>query len=218
MKESTSKEKILKKIRDALVNGMPTPYEGVDGGVGVFHKPDADYREEAFAEALIRENGRFVFCKDVDELTRGLHSLLSKKGIQQVFSGENFLFGLLKELNVRVAGETEELATCGAAVTGCEALVVRHGSVVLSSRQLMSRRGFITPPVHIVVATNKQLLDEPKDVFRFLQAKYGKEIPSLISFVTGPGRTADIEKNLVIGAHGPKELYIFMLDISATFE
>ncbi len=218
MKESTSKEKVLKKIRDALVNGMPAPYEGVDGSVGVFHKPDADYREEAFAEALIREKGRFVFCKDVDELTSGLQTLLSQKGIKQVFCSENFLFGLLKELKVGISGETEDLHGCGAAVTGCEALVVRHGSVVLSSRQAMSRKGFITPPVHIVVATNKQLADEPKDVFRFLQARYGKEIPSLITFVTGPGRTADIEKNLVIGAHGPKELYIFMLDISSTFQ
>lgn len=218
MKESTSKEKVLKKIRDALVNGMPAPYEGVDGSAGAFRKSEAEYREEAFAEALIRVNGHFVFCKDIDELTRGLHSLLSHKGIQKVFCGETFLFGLLKELKAGIVAETEELSGCGAAVTGCEALVVRHGSVVMSSRQAMSRKGFITPPVHIVVATNKQLIDEPKDVFRFLQTRYGKEIPSLISFVTGPGRTADIEKNLVLGAHGPKELYIFMLDIAATLE
>ena len=214
MKESTSKEKVLKKIRDALVNGMPVPYEGVDSGVGVFHKPGTDYREEAFAEALIQANGRFVFCRDIDELTDGLHTLLSQKGIRKVFCGETFIFGLLKELEVEIAGEGEELSGCKAAVTGCEALVVRHGSVVLSSRQTMSRKGFITPPVHIVVATNKQLVDEPRDVFRFMQARYGKDIPSLISFATGPSRTADIEKNLVLGAHGPKELYIFMLDIS----
>lgn len=214
MKESTSKEKVLKKIRDALVNATPAPYEGVDSGMGVFRKPEADYREEAFAEALIRVNGQFVFCKDVDELTAGLHTLLSQKGIQKVFCGEPFLFGLLNELRLEIAEAAEELSACQATVTGCEALVVRHGSVVLSSRQTLSRRGFITPPVHIVVATNKQLVDEPKDAFRFLQARYGKEIPSLISFVTGPSRTADIEKNLVLGAHGPKELYIFMLDIS----
>jgi L-lactate dehydrogenase complex protein LldG len=34
----------------------------------------------------------------------------------------------------------------------------------------------------------------------------------MISVVTGPGRTADIEKTLVMGAHGPKEVYLFMAD------
>ncbi len=218
MKESTSKEKVLKKIRDALVNGMPAPYEGVGSGMGVFPKPEADYREEAFAEALIRVNGGFVFCKDVDELTDGLSALLSQKEIQQVFCGEPFLFGLLNELKIEVAKATEELSDCRATVTGCEALVVRHGAVVLSGRQALSRRGFITPPVNILVATNQQWVDDHKDAFRFLQARYGKEIPSLISFVTGPGRTADIEKKLVLGAHGPKELYVFMLDISVPIQ
>jgi len=34
----------------------------------------------------------------------------------------------------------------------------------------------------------------------------------MISLITGPSRTADIEKTLVMGAHGPKELYVFLLD------
>jgi L-lactate dehydrogenase complex protein LldG len=46
----------------------------------------------------------------------------------------------------------------------------------------------------------------------FLQKKYRDKLPSQISFATGPSRTADIEKTLVVGVHGPKEVYCFLLD------
>ena len=42
--------------------------------------------------------------------------------------------------------------------------------------------------------------------------KYGNNIPSLITFATGPSRTADIEKTLVVGVHGPKEVYLFLVE------
>jgi L-lactate dehydrogenase complex protein LldG len=51
-----------------------------------------------------------------------------------------------------------------------------------------------------------------KDAFEFLQQKYGEQLPSQISFATGPSRTADIEKTLVVGVHGPKEVFCFLLD------
>jgi L-lactate dehydrogenase complex protein LldG len=51
-----------------------------------------------------------------------------------------------------------------------------------------------------------------KDGFKLLKNKYGHNTPSLISTITGPSRTADIEKTLVLGAHGPKELFVFLLD------
>jgi L-lactate dehydrogenase complex protein LldG len=46
----------------------------------------------------------------------------------------------------------------------------------------------------------------------FVQKKYGDKLPSMISLVTGASRTADIEKTLVLGAHGPKELVLFLID------
>jgi L-lactate dehydrogenase complex protein LldG len=47
---------------------------------------------------------------------------------------------------------------------------------------------------------------------RLIRKKYEDGFPSLISFITGPSRTADIEKTLVMGAHGPKELYVFLIE------
>ena len=67
-------------------------------------------------------------------------------------------------------------------------------------------------PVHICIAYTKQLVYDIKDGLQLLKEKYGKQLPSLITFATGPSRTADIEKTLVVGVHGPKEVYCFLVD------
>jgi L-lactate dehydrogenase complex protein LldG len=51
-----------------------------------------------------------------------------------------------------------------------------------------------------------------KDGLIALKEKYQQFLPSMISFATGPSRTADIEKTLVVGVHGPKEVYCFVID------
>jgi L-lactate dehydrogenase complex protein LldG len=70
------------------------------------------------------------------------------------------------------------------------------------------RRMNIFPPVHIVWAYSDQLVPFISDAFEKLKKKYGNDVPSQVSIVTGPSRTADIEKTLVMGAHGPKELIV----------
>jgi L-lactate dehydrogenase complex protein LldG len=45
-----------------------------------------------------------------------------------------------------------------------------------------------------------------------LKDKYAGNIPSLITLATGPSRTADIEKTLVVGVHGPAEVYVFLVE------
>ena len=45
-----------------------------------------------------------------------------------------------------------------------------------------------------------------------IKTKYENNLPSIITLATGPSRTADIEKTLVVGVHGPKEVFCFLLD------
>ena len=66
------------------------------------------------------------------------------------------------------------------------------------------------PETHIVVADQSQLTDYLDRALEILQNKYKNELPSLISNITGPSRTADIEKTLVMGMHGPKSLIVII--------
>ena len=70
----------------------------------------------------------------------------------------------------------------------------------------------VFPETHLIYARASQLVPELKDALKGIKERYGKELPSMISMITGPSRTADIEKTLVMGAHGPRQLYVFMVD------
>jgi L-lactate dehydrogenase complex protein LldG len=212
MKESTSKEKVLKKVRDALVNKMLPPYESVDLESPVHAAPDSEFLDVSFAEAFSKVNGQFIYCADYEELSSNLKSLLAEKNINKLFCGETFFSGLLDDKGIGCIKDCKDLDECQASLTGCEVLVSRLGTIVMSSKQGGGRRSFIYPPVHIVIANTRQLVWDIKDAFHFLNKKYDGVLPSMITFVTGPSRTADIEKTLVHGAHGPKEVYLFLIE------
>jgi L-lactate dehydrogenase complex protein LldG len=82
----------------------------------------------------------------------------------------------------------------------------------MSSAQTSGRSASVYAPVHICIAFTNQLVYDIKDALQATKEKYGSNIPSLITFATGPSRTADIEKTLVVGVHGPKEVFVFLLE------
>jgi L-lactate dehydrogenase complex protein LldG len=90
--------------------------------------------------------------------------------------------------------------------------VARLGTIVMSSRVAPGRRMMVFPEIHLVLAYASQLVPDLRHAFQKLKAKFGENYPSLVSLITGPSRTADIEKTLVMGAHGPRELYVFLID------
>jgi L-lactate dehydrogenase complex protein LldG len=116
----------------------------------------------------------------------------------------------LEEQGTIVAGAETDFASMTLGITACECLVARTGSVVVSAHGASGRRMNVFPPIHVVVATASQLVNYLDDAISLVKKKYGENYPSTISFITGPSRTADIEKTLVLGAHGPKELFVFI--------
>jgi L-lactate dehydrogenase complex protein LldG len=65
--------------------------------------------------------------------------------------------------------------------------------------------------VHVVVATPDKIVATLADAFDALRERHSGGLPSMLSFITGPSRTGDIERILVLGAHGPKELFVILV-------
>lgn len=217
MKAAASKESILKKIRKALSESTPLPFPSSEGNHSVF-QPAPDDLDLLFAEQFGKLQGKFVFCLNHQELELQLALLAKQNNFQKIYCREEELrSGITEEALRSVLLEDqspEALKNCDAAITGCECLVARTGTIVLSSAQASGRTSSVYAPVHICIATTSQLVYDIKDGLRLLKEKYGTSLPSFISFASGPSRTADIEKTLVVGVHGPKEVYLFLVDNS----
>ncbi len=207
---SKAKENILKKIRQALVTPVTIPFaESGDSG-NVFHAPTQDL-DITFAEAFTKLQGQFAFCFDHAEMVEQLQVLAERKQWTKLFCNQPVLKQLFGKYNWPLDWYNQ-LADCQASITTCEALVARTGTMILSSIASGGRTPSVYAPVHICIAYTSQLVYDVRDGLEMLQEKYRAELPSLISFASGPSRTADIEKTLVTGVHGPKEVFCFLVE------
>ncbi|MEO9144137.1 MAG: lactate utilization protein [Ginsengibacter sp.] len=210
MKISSSKEKILKKIREALSNPVPLPFPKSEGNHSVF-QPQSEELEILFAEEFTKLMGKFAFCLNETDAQDQIKALSVQKKWKHIYCVE-------KELTTLLSGEgfpeinSSSLADCDVAVTSCNYLVARTGSIVMSSAQKSGRTVSAYSPIHICIAYTDQLVYDTRDALKGLKKKYGNNLPSFITFAAGPSRTEDIEKTLVIGVHGPKEVYLFLID------
>ncbi len=210
MKISSSKENILKKIRQALSNPVPVPFPKSEGNNSVFGLSSQDLEIE-FAEEFTKLQGKFAFCIDDTDLALQLQQLIIEKKWEHIYCAESKIQPIVSRIKP-IGANGSTLASCDAAITSCECLIARTGTIVLSSAQPSGRTASVYAPIHICIAYADQLVYELKEGLQIVKEKYSGNLPSLITFVTGPSRTADIEKTLVVGVHGPKEVYLFLVD------
>ena len=209
MESQGARNKILKKIKQALKSPVAVPFPDQVSDTPIFipteHELTIDFAQK-FTELL----GKFIYCADEGELAQQLSALIKSKKWEKIYSQESGWLDDMSEYQFDPV-TTDDLAGCDAAITLCEHLVARTGTIVLSSQQLSGRSSSVYAPVHICIAYTHQLVFDISDSLQQFK-KEADHIPSMISFATGPSRTADIEKTLVVGVHGPKEVYCFLVD------
>ncbi|MBU6309173.1 MAG: LUD domain-containing protein [Planctomycetes bacterium] len=109
------------------------------------------------------------------------------------------------------AFDKNALEACDAGITACDAAVAQTGSILVSSATCGGRALSILPHVHVVVVSLDQIVATLGDALDLVRSHYAGRLPSMLSFITGPSRTGDIERILVLGAHGPKELIVILV-------
>jgi L-lactate dehydrogenase complex protein LldG len=193
---------------------LPKPFPEVEATpIRDVFQPRHASLEETFAEAFIALGGKFIYCANELELFDALHQLIDDRDWAQTLCADSALLDRLHRGGLSfIRPAREGVEDSDACVTGCEALVARTGSVILSSAQPGGRIAPVYYPVHIIVARPGQLVEDLGDGLTAMLQKSGEALPSLINLNTGPSRTADIEKTLVVGVHGPKEVFVFFVD------
>lgn len=217
-----SREKILRRIREALAVKAPARHlHGAASGhapqdwlppvlptkgeqLSLFEKNSADLKTD------VRR------CADGAAVGRELAALAREDGWKSVGShkfalGSEAVGGLgLPIVRTDEAYEALDLERCDAGISGCECLVAQTGGILVTSSSSGGRALSVLPPHHVVIASDAQLVGDLADAFALLRRNHS-ELPAFASFITGPSRTGDIERILVLGAHGPKKLTVLLV-------
>ncbi len=99
-------------------------------------------------------------------------------------------------------------------VTSADFCVAGTATLALTARRGQSRSTSLLPSIHVAIIKASQLIEEIKELHAILQ---WSEDPDLrgpdrsLTLISGPSKTADIEATMIHGAHGPRELYIYVI-------
>ena len=187
---SSSRDKILARVRDAV--RTPAHRPAAASSTVVF--PPVTNPEERFREEFLMLKGELIDSKEkLREFLAGFPKIATDGSdlVQQAVGAGN-------------AGVRE--ADVG--VTSCDCLIAQLGAIIVTPNSAGGRALSVLPPVHLVVARRDQLQPELATALAFIRQRYDGRWPSTLSIIAGPSRTGDIEKILVMGAHGPKRLVV----------
>ena len=206
----TAKERMLKDIRQALVHKRDNPYPEFEDSP--LYKEEEESLDVTFAREFTAISGKFVYCDGEIAIVENLIGLVEELKTTKIFAWEPSIQQLLSHYGFPILNSDKDFDQAEVGITTCEALIARNGSIMISSANAGGRRLSIYPPVHVVFAKASQLVMDIKHAMALINERYGYQLPTMLTTITGPSRTADIEKKLVLGAHGPKDLYVFLIE------
>jgi L-lactate dehydrogenase complex protein LldG len=214
---------IFQRIRKALATkahahhgeGLPS----IDEMRRVMPPVAATFDEQLalFAKNATDLRATFIVVKDEQHLAAQLKTLRDAEKWQRIATHKSEIAQPqaaaldLPTLLTDDGYEKSALESCDVGISECDALVAQTGTVLVTSLSAGGRALSCLPPHHIVIACSEQLVGDLPSAFARIKQKHAGNYPSMISFITGPSRTGDIERILVLGAHGPKKLTVLLV-------
>lgn len=203
----TAKERILKKLRKASPRVPAYAHVPLPAPV---REPQPENLAEQFRAELQKNSTLFYTCPHDQALVETLKKIISDNS-QPLFCAESALQEVLKKAGITFFSHNTDFLKTNTLLSTAECLIARSGSLLVSAAQPAGRRGNVFAHNHIVVGRQEQLVPDLKQAYQLVFSRYKEQLPSSLSLITGPSRTADIEKTLVLGAHGPKKLTVILV-------
>lgn len=211
----SSRSNILNRIRKGLQQPANRPPPAPPGNL--FQPIQPENLLSRFEQEFRNLRGEFHISRDWENAQNWVQLISEQLQFQSIaVSPHPDTIEVSRKISSHVlTGKSEygkNLSDFDLGISICDSLVARTGSVIITSQSGFGRVLSILPPAHLIVARRSQLLPDLDDAYRLLKIRYPMSWPSMLSIITGPSRTADIEKIIVLGAHGPKKLLVLLLD------
>jgi len=212
--ENLSRGRILERIRTALRTPAPRPAGA--GGRKIF-APVTDMADR-FQKECAANITECVVTPDMRASARAAADILASLPAGEVFVQDTSSLRRLAQewqgaRDIQWSSEGGPKESVQATITMAEALVALTGSVLVSSG-CGGRGASVVAPVHIVLASFDQLVPDLDAAFARMRERNTAFQNSYVCLITGSSRTADIEKILVMGAHGPIRLIVVLAESS----
>jgi L-lactate dehydrogenase complex protein LldG len=97
-------------------------------------------------------------------------------------------------------------------ITSAECAIAETGSLLMAHAFGNERVASLLPPVYVAIVERAQIVPDLFDVVEHFQSQVPGDLPSNLTFITGPSKTGDIESKLVTGVHGPGKWHVIVID------
>lgn len=205
-----SRKEILQKINQAL-EVKTTPCEIIPEQEQYLPSPASGTELASVFKSRLEElQGTCVVCENRKQAINWLQEAIRQNNWDDAICMSDELYTELKKFEFKQnRPELEEDRQVY--LSDCEGLIAETGSIILSSAKSSGRVMPVYASVHIVLAGTNLLFKNLKDAIAYLTTRYNSHYPSMLSIVSGPSRTGDIEKKLVLGVHGPKTVIVLLI-------
>ncbi|HTU36192.1 MAG TPA: lactate utilization protein [Candidatus Acidoferrum sp.] len=209
--EALGRERVLARIRSALK--APAPHHQCASPSGPVFVPLAN-AVERFQRECAANSTELILVPDTRGAADALGMVLASVTPGEIYLQDapplrRMLGGLKTDRAVRWSNDGPPSESSQAAITAVECLVAATGSIFIAS-SAAGRGASVVAPVHIVVASEAQLEPDLAAALRRVKDRELTTHNSALFLITGSSRTADIEKILVLGAHGPRRVVVIL--------
>lgn len=168
-------------------------------------------------KAMVHEAlAELIELDSLDQVPQACADWLSSQGIKQLISASDSELTALdwNPLEQQQILRTERVAQAGdiASLTSSFAGIAETGTVMLHSGPQSPTTLNFLPDNHMVILRRSTIVGVYEEAWKKTREKYGNTMPRTVNMITGPSRSADIEQKLQMGAHGPKNLVILMIN------
>ena len=209
-----SREKILKDIRSVTEqqgpkndNKEPEQNNMIKNNVDIKYVSNLDI----FISKLKQVGATVSTISDKNKLVEELHRYVAENQVKSnitISKDENLEGYNWQDIEVTTNYDPQSLSV---SVTHASMGIEETGTLVmLSSPSSPTGMNFL-PDHHLVVLGSGAIVKTMEDVWLSLRG-VSDELPRTVNLITGPSRTADIEHEIHIGAHGPKYLHVIIVD------
>ena len=211
--ESTNKEQILAKVREAVMAKDENKFSDVNMQADTWTPfKEEDGADFTFVERFKDNGGIFIYFESKANFLEAIKQYIVDNQWEPLCSTSMKMEEVFQDSGIELSRDYTSKRKRVVGITDCECLIAQTGSVVVTDRCAGSRRAYSNVDTLLIYASPNQIVASMKDAIHIIKEKYGSNKPTETVIISGPSRSTEIDNQLVIGAQGIKQIALFLVE------